>query len=188
MNYWSTRSPVVKTELTEDEIQFIMANTDFERDKIIAWFEKFKQKCPDCRFDRAAFVEFYKNLIPGESYEEERFCEYVFQAFDTDRNGFIDFSEFLISFWVRAKGNLREKLGWLFDVYDMDHNGHISNYELTRILGYVLKMKNSKENVYDKARSVFQTLDRSKDGIISKSEFIAGCTKDEEMRKLFSPF
>ena len=82
-----------KTELTEDEIQFIMANTDFKRENVLKWFEQFKLDCPDCQLNKKHFIEFYKNLVPGNDDMKEEFSELVFKAFDQDNNGYVDFGK-----------------------------------------------------------------------------------------------
>ncbi|CAF0786426.1 unnamed protein product [Brachionus calyciflorus] len=155
---------ITKTNLSDEDIDFIEANTDFKRDQILA-----------C-------------LIPGDNPAEDQFCEYVFQAFDSDNNGYVDFGEFLIAFWIRAKGSLKEKLNWLFDIYDTDKSNYISQWELSRMLRLVFSMKNIKEDPYAYSRKIFNDMDRGKDGRLTRQEFITGCTKSEEYRNLFSPF
>lgn len=73
-----------------------MSNTDFSREHVEKWFATFKKKCPDCLLDKAGFIEFYKNLIPGNSEVKDEFAEAVFQAFDSDNNGFVDFGKILL--------------------------------------------------------------------------------------------
>lgn len=179
-----------KVNLTEDDIIFIMANTDFTRAKIIEWHAQFIKQCPLGKINRKEFVQFYKQLTPGNdnNIDEDRFCEYVFKAFDSDNNGYVDFAEFLQSFWIRAKGNLREKLSWLFSVYDSDSNNFITYWELGHMLRLLFNMKNIKGDPYEKAKEIFSKIDRSNDYRLTKQEFIAGCTKDEQIRQLFAPF
>ena len=178
-----------KADFTENDIQFIMANTDFERDQIIRWHEEFVRKCPSNKLDKSSFVEFFKKLIPGESPSEDEFCAAVFRACDLDANGFIDFNEFLIAFWIRAKGNMRDKLSWLFDIYDKDGNRSLTLWELASMLKLVIAMKNKSDvDPYDLARSIMNSMDRNADARISKQEFIARCTNDQNLRDLFSPY
>ena len=177
-----------KTDLTEDDIAFIMANTDFDREKILQWFDDFKRQCPSGRLNKQEFTEFYKKLIKGDHPDEAQFCAAVFGVFDSDGNGSIDFGEFLIAFWVRAKGSVKDKLSWLFDVYDYDRSNYITSWEIVKMLKLVFNIKGIKDDPYTKAISIINTLDRSKDGKVSKAEFIAGLTKDTQLRSLFSPF
>lgn len=174
--------------LTEDDIHFIIANTDFDRGKVLEWYDDFRRKCPSGKLNKRQFIDFYKKLIRGDHPDEEQFCAAVFEVFDSDGNGTIDFPEFLIAFWVRAKGNVREKLTWLFDIYDCDKSGFITLIELEKMMKLVLNMKSIKEDPREISKRIMNALDRSRDGKISKHEFIAGCTKDNNMLSIFSPF
>ena len=180
-----------RRNLTENDIEFILANTDFTRAQVENWYSEFSDSCPQGNLDKANFIKFYSQLMRiGANDETSRqFCESVFAVFDTDSNGHVDFAEFLLAFWVRARGSLKDKLNWLFDVYDTDKSGYIGQYELTKALRLIFAMKGIKgEDPHRKMRSIFETLDRSIDGRLSRQEFIAGCTRDENLRNLFSPF
>ena len=104
-----------------------------------------------------------------------------------DKNDFIDFGEFLIAFWIRCDSDLKNKLEWLFDLYDADHTDFISFWELYMMLRLLFAMKSINEDPYDKAFSIMKQFDRSHDGNITKLEFISTCTNDESLQKLFSP-
>merc|ERR1719376_2024509 len=52
-------------------------------------------------------------------------------TFDIDRNGVIDFKEFLLSIDVNSSGSPEEKLNWAFSMYDVDGNGYIDINEMT---------------------------------------------------------
>ena len=54
----------------------------------------------------------YKLFFP--SGNAEQFCDHVFRTFDTDKNGFIDFKEFLLAIDVTSAGTPEEKLKWAF--------------------------------------------------------------------------
>lgn len=178
-----------RSNLTEQDIQFIMSNTDFTREKIVTWHEDFLKQCPDGKLRKPEFVKFYKNLIPGDqSPDEDSYCEMVFQAFDADNNNYIDYPEFLISFWIRAKGSLRDKIDWLFNIYDTDRSNYLSQIELYRMFRLLFSVKNIKDDPYEKTKSLFDAVDRSKDNRITRQEFIAGLTNDENLRNLFAPF
>ena len=44
----------------------------------------------------------------------EEFSDHVFKTFDKDKNGFIDFKEFLLAIDVTSTGSPEEKLEWAF--------------------------------------------------------------------------
>ena len=47
----------------------------------------------------------------------------MFRTFDTDRNGFIDFKEFLLSIDVTSSGTPDEKLEWAFRFFLLFFSG-----------------------------------------------------------------
>jgi len=150
-----------KESLSQEDIDFIVANTDLKQDKIVEWYTQFRKACPQNKLDKEKFIQFFSMLIPGNNENEHSFCEAIFQACDTDSNGFIDFAEFLLVFCVRSKANMREKLSWLFEVYDTNKSTYITNTELAKMLKLIFGIKNINADPYKKAMEIFQIMDRS---------------------------
>ena len=76
------------------------------------WYRGFKSDCPDGRLTPKAFMQIYSKCFPTGNANE--FCDHVFRTFDTDKNGFIDFKEFLLAIDVTSSGRPEEKLNWAF--------------------------------------------------------------------------
>jgi Ca2+-binding EF-hand superfamily protein len=81
----------VKNELNENDIEYIMANTDFDKENILKWFTEFKSHSPNLKIDKKQFIIYYKKFLQSDNNATEEFCSLVFQVFDYDHNGFIDF-------------------------------------------------------------------------------------------------
>ncbi len=82
----------ISYELTEDDIYYLVQNTDFTKQDILQWYADFKNRCPSGVLDKKNFIALYKQLLPGNTFYEQNYCEFVFEAFDTDQNGYINFS------------------------------------------------------------------------------------------------
>ena len=60
----------------------------------------------------SSFRKIYTKCFPGGNVNE--FCDHVFRTFDMDKNGFVDFKEFLLAIDVTSTGTPEEKLQWAF--------------------------------------------------------------------------
>ena len=70
--------------------------------------KKFLKDFPDGRLNRKEFADFHKRFFP--SGDPSEFAEYFFDAFDSDRNGEINFREFICAFSLTSRGNPDVKL------------------------------------------------------------------------------
>ena len=92
--------------------------------------------------------------------------------------------EFLIAFWIKARGSAEKKLGLLFDVYDTDKSGFIELDEMAHMLRLVFRLGKLKEDPVERARCVMKLVDTNSDGHLSRQEFFEGCMKDLMLREL----
>ena len=98
--------------LSKEDLEFLARNTHYEEDTISEWYRGFTKDCPDGKLTPSDFIKIYTQWFPmGRT---SRFCDHVFRTFDTDRNGFIDFKEFLFAIDVTSSGTPEQKLGWAF--------------------------------------------------------------------------
>ena len=116
-------SKVVSTELDNTTVDRLTKNTTYTPEQIRQWHQAFLRDCPNGKLSSRQFTEVYKKFYP--EHEAEKYSKHVFRTFDIDGNGYIDFVEFLIAVNVNANGDVRDKLGLAFDIYDINSNGQV---------------------------------------------------------------
>ena len=101
-----------KDRLSKADVEFLMMNTRYDENTIQEWYKGFMSDCPDGKLNTTAFMKIYSKCFPAGNATE--FCDHVFRTFDSDKNGFIDFKEFLLAIDVTSSGSPEEKLNWAF--------------------------------------------------------------------------
>mmetsp|Transcript_21987 Transcript_21987/g.24418 ORF Transcript_21987/g.24418 Transcript_21987/m.24418 type:complete len:120 (+) Transcript_21987:235-594(+) len=89
----------------------------------------------------------------------------LFMDVDTDRSGFIDYSEFIVATMSSKKNMSEEKLTAAFKLFDTDGNGTISPDELKSVLSSSGQI--SDESIED----ILKQADENNDGEIEFDEF-----------------
>ena len=135
-------------------------------------------------------MEVYSQFYPNG--DAEKFCEHVFRTFDTDNSGKIDFREFLQAINITSAGKPEDKLNWAFSMYDIDGNGTIEKHEMLEIIRAIYKMVGdaveltSDDNPEARTKEIFDKMDQNKDGVLTRDEFINGCLKDDQLRRMLT--
>lgn len=91
-------------------------------------YKGFMNDCPSGVLDKAEFARIYKQFFPFG--DPTVLAEYVFNVFDENKNGSIDFKEFICALSITSRGRLDEKLRWAFQLYDIDGDGTITYNEM----------------------------------------------------------
>ena len=132
----------------------------------------------------------YSMLFPyGDTSD---FAEHIFRTFDTNGDYSIVFREFLFALSITSKGMTDEKLELVFNMYDMDKNGFITQGEMLDIITSTAKMvqavKVNESTSVKKIEKIFRRLDTNSDKEISLEEFIEGAKNDPGVCKLYQLF
>jgi len=172
-------------ELTEEDIEFLVTNTNFSEADIKEWFREFIMDCPEGILTKAKVMEMLTFILPSEN--GKIIADLIFGTFDKDKNGWIDFNEFIIATHCTATSSPEDKLHWVFQMYDTDGSNSIQLSEMMEMFGTLyLNEGLDEELAVERAQKIFSFLDINNDGDITEDEFVRGCLQDEELVALLS--
>ena len=101
----------------------------------------FLKDCPSGMLSKPEFQKIYRQFFPFG--DPTSFADYVFNVFDKDKSGSIDFKEFICALSITSRGAMEDKLDWAFQLYDIDGDGQISYQEMLQIVEAIYKMVSS---------------------------------------------
>ncbi|XP_045150773.1 guanylyl cyclase-activating protein 1 isoform X2 [Echinops telfairi] len=143
------------------------------------WYKKFMTECPSGQLTLYEFRQLFglTNLSPWSS----QYVEQMFETFDFNKDGYIDFMEYVAALSLVLKGKVEQKLRWYFKLYDVDGNGCIDRDELLTIIRAIRAINpcsDSTMTAEEFTDLVFTKIDINGDGELSLEEFMEGVQKD----------
>ncbi len=150
------------------------------------------------------FQKIYRQFFPFG--DPSSFADYVFNVFDSDKSGTIDFKEFICALSVTSRGKMEDKLDWAFQLYDIDGDGKISYEEMLKIVeaiykmvrpwavcvslsprltqetpqvGSMVKLPEDEDTPEKRVRKIFRMMDKDENGSLDMEEFKEGSKRDE---------
>ena len=107
--------------------------TKQERDNLARVFRTF-DKNGDGKLDmdevKTGYIDHYGKILSDEDVEK------MFNAVDTDRSGYIDYSEFVVAAMNERQLTSNDKLQAAFKMFDKDGSGIISADEIRDVLTF----------------------------------------------------
>ena len=167
------------SKLRPAAVDELMRTTTFDsEDDVQQWFKGFIKDCPNGCLTADDFKRIYSSFFPNG--DSAMFSEYVFRTFDQNRDGIVDFQEFLEGVSVVTRGDLHTKLEWAFRLYDLDGNGFITKNEMLEVTRAIYKMVGSSMSLSEdstpekRTDKIFRQMDTSKKGRLSLEQFVEG--------------
>merc|ERR1719320_1749331 len=136
-------------------------------------FRQMAQRSPDPEaMSKETFLSVYK--LPGILGER------LFQVFDKKKSGVIDFEEFVDGLQQFLRGDVGDKAKMIFEMYDLNNNGCVDNFELSTMLhslipqqkgGDLSASEKHRQWIYNKVQIAFRECDLNNDGKLSLEQF-----------------
>nr|XP_037270333.1 frequenin-1-like [Rhipicephalus microplus] len=155
------------------------------------WYKGFLKDCPNGQLTEQGFLRIYKQFFPQG--DPSKFASLVFRVFDENKDGSIEFEEFIRALSVTSRGSLDEKLVWAFKLYDVDNDGFITRDEMYNIvdaiyqmLGNQTKESEQEESPQERVDKIFDQLDKNHDNRLTLEEFREGSKQDPKIVQALS--
>ncbi|CBY24713.1 unnamed protein product [Oikopleura dioica] len=149
-----------QSNLSRKKLKRISVKTDYSFAEIDHLYRGFRKDCPHGTIKKAEFMKIFANIFPNG--EPEDFAQIVFNAYDRDRNGSIDFEEFICAMSL-SRCNFERKLKWIFNLFDADGNGKVDKSEVQGVLLSISKInsKISEEQMIRNTQKMFAGIKNS---------------------------
>jgi len=170
------------SRMSEDEVNVLKqaeSATSLSRKELIKEYKKFKRQFPNGKINNQQFDSLAASFLPPQQRTPE-FINRLFNAFDTDHSGEIDFSEFMLAMTMCSSDNPEDKLRFCFKSLDVDNNGSLDRTEVLYAVQLIFKNNpglegkvaedvNTPEKVVQK---IFEKVDVNGDNNLSVEELI----------------
>ncbi|KAI0986597.1 hypothetical protein GJ496_007630 [Pomphorhynchus laevis] len=170
-----------QSTLSDKEIRQLCNRTHYSKDQINQLHKLFYIYCPSGRLTHSTFSEIIRNIrsdvvITGPN--AQTVSTILFNMYDADKNGIIDFSEMLFVMYTLLDAPANERMSFLFDVFDssnkrkcLDREQLVQLAELSRHQIMHLDVSNLSKFVDDLLRQNKQSV---KKGSLTKEQVISG--------------
>ncbi|CAF4663102.1 unnamed protein product, partial [Rotaria socialis] len=99
-------------------------------------------------------------------------------------SGFIRFEDLIATLSILIHGSVEARLGWIFDLYDLNKDGMLTRTELSQIVASIfqLMVPVGKVNfasvasaIEERTDKLFQSWDKNGNGLVYKEDFLQYC-------------
>ena len=180
----SNGKPVVRQE----DITVLAKSSGLEESQVKQYSEAFLRDHPDGKMNPKDFHEMIEKALP--KLDTSNMEKHVYRIYDTNDDGYINFTEFMMIFFIMSDGSPEEVLTKIFRVFDVNSDGTITQKEMAKLIRDMYSLlKDEDPNLATKelvAKSAFAEMDSDQDRKVSLEEFIAACLGQERLSKMLA--
>jgi Ca2+-binding EF-hand superfamily protein len=161
-----------KNKLPSKALKALTATTNFKKEEIKLLWDHFCMISQSGNKDLLIDLKEFKQAV---GFRGSEYVSRMFQLFDADADGTIDFNEFVKALSTLSdRGTFDEKLALSFLIYDADGDGRISRVELSDIFKACLtenSLKMSDKQIDGCVNFTFKNLKTADTNFITQDEY-----------------
>ena len=174
--------------MREEDIAALSKSSGLDETQVKEAFNAFVAEHPNGKMKPKDFREMMSKALPKK--DASKMEKHVFRIYDANNDGYIDFSEFMLIFFIMSEGAPEEVLTKIFRVFDVNSDGTITQKEMTKLIKDMYGLLKSEDpNLAARdfvAKSAFAEMDKDQDGKVTNAEFVAACLGQEEFSKMLA--
>ena len=159
------------TSLSSSSCLTLSNKTNLTCEEIYKEHKQFLSKHPSGFLTKHEFLDTFKQA----SWKKKEIAGDIFAMFDEDGSNTMDFMEYMLASDAVKLSSPREKLNWIFNVFDKDGGGIIDHKEMREVVLGLFTMAGiriHKDILVDRLQEMLEDIDVDGDGEIEKEEFI----------------
>merc|ERR1711942_129996 len=177
-----------KPVLREEDIAALVKSSGLDEAQVKDAFDSFVNEHPNGKMKPKDFREMMSKALPKK--DASKMEKHVFRIYDSNNDGYIDFTEFMLVFHIMSDGTPEEVLTKIFRVFDVNSDGVISTKEMNKLIKDMYGLlKTEDPNIAAQnmiAKTAFAEMDKNKDGKVTKEEFVGACLEQQEISKMLA--
>eukprot|EP00092_Neocalanus_flemingeri_P032542 GFUD01035392.1.p1 GENE.GFUD01035392.1~~GFUD01035392.1.p1 ORF type:complete len:217 (+),score=57.06 GFUD01035392.1:66-653(+) len=169
-----------KNLLRREDLEFLRSNTRYDKKTILEWHKGFVKDCPNGKMNPATLLDISSIFYSGQKAAD--FIDEIFDKYDKENLGFINFTEFLLAIDTTPNiplGNPEQMVKWAFRLFDKGY-GILEESEFYEMVNYMFEtLESMSEKVEETAKTIFKNLDANNDGCVTEEECVRGILTDK---------
>merc|ERR1712183_536306 len=183
-----------KPVLRDEDVAALSKSSNLSEDQVRESFDAFVAGHPDGKMRRKDFREAISKALPKK--DASKMEKHVFRIYDSNNDGYIDFTEFMLIYFIMSEGTPEEILTKIFRVFDVNSDGTITQKEMNKLIKDMYDLLKTKDPKVMKdpnlpakeliAKTAFAEMDNDHDGKVTTAEFVAACMGHEGFSKMLA--
>ncbi|CAF1525447.1 unnamed protein product, partial [Adineta steineri] len=169
-------------------IEEIVRITKFNKTEIRLLYKGFKQECPSGAVTEPEFQAIYSHFFPHGNCQN--YTSFLFRVLDRRKRMYFTFEDYIQTLSILVRGSIKEKLHWIFRLYDIYDDGKLTKQTFETILRSIYDLLGSNifihqpitdETVEKHTNLLFEKLDVDHSGTINLDDFESYCLHNQQL-------